>query len=132
MSKPILGSVLAALLLPNPVAAQSPSRTWNDLPDRFQIDAGYFRITPDTVLRYNSGQGPGGDIDFENNLGLDRQSNTFWIDGSWRVGRRHQLKLAFTRISRARDGFTLQRDFVWGGRNTARVSARARRRAATS
>jgi hypothetical protein len=32
-----------------------------------------------------------------------------------RVGRRHQLKLGFTGLNRARDGVELQRDFTWGG-----------------
>ena len=41
--------------------------------------------------------------------------NTFWLDGSWRVGRRHQLKLGFTRLSRDHPDYTLQRDLVWGG-----------------
>jgi hypothetical protein len=113
MTRRTLG-VLAAFLLAGPALAESPTSAWNGLADRFQIDAGYFRITPETVLRYNGNQG-GGDIDFENNLGLERQSNTYWIDGTWRVGGRHQLKLAFTRVARSQDGFTLQRDFVWGG-----------------
>jgi hypothetical protein len=31
------------------------------------------------------------------------------------VGRRHQLQLGFTRLSRDRSSQTLQRDFTWGG-----------------
>lgn len=125
MIRQVLG-VLAASLLASAALAQSPTTDWNGLPDRFQIDAGYYRITPETVLRYNGGQGSSGDIDFENNLGLQRQSNTYWIDGTWRIGRRHTLKLAFTRISRAQDGVTLQRDFVWGGQEySAGLTARA-------
>jgi hypothetical protein len=115
MTKAVLGGVLAAGLLATPVFAQSRSGAWNDLPDRFQIDTGYFRISANTVLRYNGGQGAGGDIDFERDLGVNQDANTFWIDGTWRVGRRHQLKLGFTKISRDRGGFSLQRDFTWGG-----------------
>jgi hypothetical protein len=37
------------------------------------------------------------------------------VDGTWRVGRRHQLKLGFTRVSRERANRTLERDFTWGG-----------------
>jgi predicted porin len=37
------------------------------------------------------------------------------VDATWRVGRRHQLKLAFTRFNRDRRDYTLQRDFTWGG-----------------
>ena len=115
MTKHILGGLLAAGLLATPVFAQSPSGARNDLPDRFQIDTGYFRISANTVLRYNGGQGAGGDIDFEKDLGVNKDANTFWIDGTRRVGRRHQLKLGFTKISRDRGDFTLQRDFTWGG-----------------
>jgi hypothetical protein len=31
------------------------------------------------------------------------------------VGRRHQLKLAYTKLDRQRGDYTLQRDFTWGG-----------------
>jgi len=115
MTKAVLGGLLAAGLLATPVLAQSSSGTWNDLPGRFQIDGGYFRINADTVLRYNGGPGAVGDISFEKDLGLNQHADTFWIDGTWRLGRRHQLKLAFTQASRDRSGFTLQRDFTWGG-----------------
>jgi hypothetical protein len=111
----VIGGLLAAGLIASPAFAQSSTGTWNDLPDRFQIDTGYFRLTADTVLRYNGPQGGSGEVDFEQDLGLDEQVNTFWVDATWRVGRRHQLKLGFTRINRERGDYTLQRDFTWGG-----------------
>ena len=94
-----------------PLAAQS-AQSWNGLPDRFQIDTGYFRLTADTVLRYNGPQGGSGEVDLESDLGLPDKVNTFWVDSTWRVGRRHQLKLAFTRLNRDRAEYTLQRDFT--------------------
>ncbi len=111
----VIGGVLAAALLASPAFAQSAPGTWNDLPDRFQIDTGYFRLSANTVLRYNGPEGESGEIDFERDLGLDEKVNTFWVDATWRVGWRHQLKLAFTRVSRDRADFTLQREFTWGG-----------------
>lgn len=111
----VIGGVLAAALLATPAFAQSSPGTWNDLPDRFQIDTGYFRMSASTVLRYNGPRGGSGEIDFEDDLGLDPQVNTFWLDGRWRVGRRHQLQLGFTRSGRDTRDYTLQRDFVWGG-----------------
>ena len=57
--KTILGTLLGASLLVSPAAAQSSSGTWSGLSDRFQIDTGYFRISADTVLRYNGPQGSG-------------------------------------------------------------------------
>ena len=108
--KTILGGVLAASLSVSPAFAQSSSGAWNGLSDRFRIDAGYFGLTAENVLNYH-----GGDVDFEKDLGLDKGVNTFWVDATWRVGRRHQLKLSYTRFARERAGYTLGRDFVWGG-----------------
>jgi hypothetical protein len=107
---------LAALVLLAGLTAPAfaQTETWNGLPDHFQIDTGYFRLGADTLLRFEGGPGTG-DVDFEQDLGLDENVDTFWVDATWRVGRRHQLKLGFTRLSRDRDGQTLQRDFVWGG-----------------
>jgi predicted porin len=107
----ILGAILAVGLLATPALAQSSAGTWSDLPDRFQIDAGYFNISAATKLRFDGTT----DIDFERDLGLDQHAATFWVDGTWRVGRRHQLKLGFTQFSRDRQGYTLTRDFTWGG-----------------
>jgi hypothetical protein len=115
MKTSILGGVLAGALLATPAFAQSSAGAWSDVPDRFQIDAGYFNISANTVLRYNAGPGLAGDVDFEKDLGLNQDASTFWVDGTWRVGRRHQVKLAFTRLNRNRDAFSLQRDFTWGG-----------------
>ena len=107
-----------------PALAQSESGTWNGLSDRFQVDAGYFHLNVDTVLRFRGTSGPAGDVDFERDLGVDETADTFWVDGTWRVGRRHQLKLGFTRLSRERPAYTLTRDFVWGGQTyTAGLTA---------
>lgn len=116
MIKPMLGAFLTAGLLASPAAAQSSSGTWNDLPDRFQIDAGYFKLQTNTVLRLNGG-GEGSDVSFENDLGQKADTDTFWIDGTWRVGKRHQVKLSYTQFSRDRQDYTLQRDFTWGGKD---------------
>ena len=112
--KVVFGSVLAASLLASPTFAQSSPGNWNGLSDRFQIDTGYFRLSADTRLRYDGAPGSG-DISFEDDLGIDENANTFWVDGTWRVGRRHQLKLGYTRLNRDRADFELERDFTWGG-----------------
>src|SRR5512143_933263 len=112
--KAVLGGLLAAILLVSPASAESTSGTWNGLSDRFQIDTGYFRLTADTQLRYNGTPGSG-DVNFEKDLGVDGNVDTFWIDGTWRLGRRHQLKLSYTQLSRDRADHALERDFTWGG-----------------
>lgn len=73
------------------------ARFANRLPDRFQIDTGYFRMDANTVLRFGGPQGGSGDVDFEEDLGQDPTVDTLWLDGRWRIGRRHQLQLGFTR-----------------------------------
>ncbi len=109
-----VGVVLSVSLLATPAFAQSSSGSWNGLPDRLQIDTGYYRLSSDTRLRFNGAPGSG-DVSFERDLGVDKDVNTFWVDGTWRVGRRHHLKLGFTRLNRDRKGFELERDFTWGG-----------------
>jgi hypothetical protein len=114
MKGKLLGILLACLA--SPALAQSSGEEWSDLPDRFQVDAGYFGINAETDLRF-SGRPGAGTIDFERDLGVDPHADTFWLDATWRVGRRHQIKLGYTRLNRERDGFTLERTFGWGGQN---------------
>jgi hypothetical protein len=114
MSRTRLVTFLAASLLASPALAQS-SGTWNDLPDRFQIDTGYFRMDANTVLRFSGPQGGGNEINFEDDLGIAREVDTFWVDATWRVGRRHQLKLGYTKLDREQPQHTIARDFEWGG-----------------
>ena len=117
-----VSSLLGACLLAAPALAQSPSGP-SDLPDRFQIDTGYFRLNPSTVLTYKGSS----DVDFQRDLGLDSAVATFWVDSTWRVGRRHQLKLAFTTFNQEQADHTLQRDFTWGGQvYSAGLSASAK------
>jgi hypothetical protein len=111
----VIGGVLATALLAASAFAQSQPATWNGLSDRFQIDTGYFNLSADTLLRYNGPQGGSGEVDLEQDLGVNDKVNTFWLDATWRVGRRHQLKLAYTRFNRDRAAYTLQREFTWGG-----------------
>jgi len=112
--KSLFAAVFSTGLLVTPAFAQSGAGTWNDLPDRYRIDTGYFRVSGNTLLHFNSPRGTG-DVDFEKDLDIPQNANTFWVDGIWRVGRRHQVELSFTRLNRDRDNYTLTRDFQWGG-----------------
>jgi hypothetical protein len=109
--KTVFPAALLGCLLVAPAYAQSSSGTWNGLPDRFQIDTGYFRLSADTMLRYNGS----GAVSFEKDLGVNQDVNTFWLDATWRVGRRHQVKLGYTTFSRESTDHQLQRSFTWGG-----------------
>ena len=106
-----LAAALGLLAVAAPAFAQSPTETWNGLPDRFQIDAGYFHLDAKNVLRFEGAD----EVDFERDLAVPEGTNTFWLDATWRTGRRHQIKLSFTRLSRERRDHTLTRDFTWGG-----------------
>jgi hypothetical protein len=108
--KTVLGGVLAASLLVSPAFAQSSTGNWNGLPDRFRIDAGYFGLTAESVLTFN-----GANVDFQKDIGLDKNVSTFWVEGNWRPWRRHEFELTFTRTSQSKGNYTLTRDFTWGG-----------------
>ncbi len=112
----VLGAALVAgALAAAPVVAEdSTTAAWNGLPDRLQIDTGYFRLATSTTLRFDGAAG-NGDIQLENDLGVPDNVDTFWVDGTWRLGRRHQVKLGYTRLSRDRAGYEIHRDFTWGG-----------------
>ncbi len=51
-------------------------------------------------------------------MGENRNVNTCWV-GTWRAGRRHQIKVSYTQMSRDVAAHTLQRDFNWGGQTYA-------------
>lgn len=120
---------LAQTPTPNPTpyataTAGSATSAWNGVPDRFQIDAGYFHSRPGTTLSFESG--PGSEVDFEQDLRLPDVDDTFWVEGTWRVAPRHQVKLGYTSVSRTGEGTTLQRSFTWGGETyTAGLNANA-------
>ena len=102
----LIGGVVLTGLMAPAVLAQAPAAS-NELPDRFQIDTGYFRISANTVLNFNA-PGAGNDVSFEKDLGVAPDANTFWLDATWRVGRRHQLKLGYTRLNREQPSHTLE------------------------
>jgi hypothetical protein len=104
-----------ASLNPSTATVQPGTATGTPLPDRLQIDAGYFGIDAETTLRYDGPQGGSGEVNFEDDLGVNPDASTLWLDATLRMGRRHQLKLSWTSLNRERAGFTLDRSFTWGG-----------------
>ena len=79
MTRNIPGALLAAVFLASPALAQS-SETWNGLPDRFQIDTGYYRMDAATILRLNGSGIGGSDIDFERDLGVGPEVAQSWTE----------------------------------------------------
>ena len=74
------GVVVVAVLLAAPALAQTSGGGGSDLPDRFQIDTGYFRLNANTVLQLQRRGRATGDVDFERDLGIDADVDTFWVD----------------------------------------------------
>jgi hypothetical protein len=107
-------------------SAGTAKTSWNDLPDRFQIDVGYFRLNAATDLRLQGNGGPTNDVSFEEDLGVSNVANTYWLDATLRLGRRHQFKASYISVTRKSDPKTLTRDFGWGDHvYTAGLSASA-------
>jgi hypothetical protein len=107
-------------------ASSTTATSWNGLPDRFQIDVGYFRLNATTDLRLQGTGGPTNDVSFEKDLGVSDVASTYWLDATLRLGRRHQFKASYMSLTRESDAKTLTRDFGWGDRvYTAGLSASA-------
>lgn len=114
MIRSICAAALAAAVLAATPAQAQTTGGYSDLPETFRIDTGGFRIAADTKLQYSLGGLQGSEINFEGETGLPANATTFWLDGTWQLGRRHQLSLNYTRSSRTGDGTTLTRDITWG------------------
>jgi len=106
----IAAGVVSLALAAAPGYAQSSG----DVPDRFRIELGGFRVGSHTDLRLNSGAGGGTDVDFESELALPETSTSFYGEGFWRLGRRHQVSLGWFHNGREGPGRTLSRDITWG------------------
>src|SRR5262245_16471344 len=107
-----IGGLAAALLLfGSAVSAQPPA--YADVPDRFRVEAGGFRIGSDTELSFNTSGGVRPPVDFES-LDVPESTTRFYIEGFWRPWRRHQFSLSWYRNNRDGDPTTSQREFNWG------------------
>jgi hypothetical protein len=102
----------AALLIASSAAAQ-PAGSLSDVPDRFRLEAGGFRIGSDTELTFNTSGGPNDPVSFES-LDLPDSTTRGYIEGFWRPWRRHQFSLSYYRNNRDGNPTTVQRDFTWG------------------
>src|SRR5262245_3382852 len=104
---------LAAFLAAGPALAQTAG--YSDVPDRYRVELGGFRIGASTELTFNTSGIFMPAIDFES-LGVLENTTRFYVEGFWRPGRRHQLSLSWYKNNREGDPTIVQRDFVWGDR----------------
>jgi hypothetical protein len=107
----VLGLAALGVLLAGSAHAQSASYT--DVPDRFRVEAGGFRIGASTQLTFSTEGILRPPVDFEA-LEVPKNATRFYVEGFWRPGRRHEVSLSWYSNNRRGDPLTLQRDIAWG------------------
>jgi len=112
-STPVAALAATAVLLAGPALAQPA--TFSDVPDHYRLEAGGFHIGSDTELTLNTTGGSRPPVNFES-LNVPDSATRFYVEGFWRVGRRHQVSLSWYKNGRDGDPTTVQRDFTWGDR----------------
>lgn len=69
--------------------------------NRFKVSAGFFESINTTEIRVGNGSGSiGTDIDFEDDLGFDKYSPSFFADIQWRSTSRSRFNLTYYNIRR--------------------------------
>jgi hypothetical protein len=105
--------VAATLALLWPAGAALAQETDTDVPQKLWFEIGGFRVASQTDLRLN-GAVPGEDVDFERDLNVPNDTTEVYLEGYWRLGRRHQVSLNWTAVKRDGGGVTLGREIQWG------------------
>ncbi len=104
---------VAAVLVATPALAQD---RW----PRFEVRGGGLVAAFDTTVRLDNPFGASGtSIDFEDDLGLDGRSATWFVQGTWRLGRRHQLSVSYQDFRRELSRTILDREISFGDRTFA-------------
>ncbi len=105
-------SVVIGLLLLAPAGALAQS----DPGDRFSVSLGAFITNRDTDTRLDSDTlGTGTEIDFEEDIGLDRSDSVFRVDGHYRFRQKHRANFSVFDLSRDSSA-AVQRDIQYGDR----------------
>jgi hypothetical protein len=107
----VAGLAAAVFLLAASALAQPAE--YSDVPDRFRVEAGGFRIGADTELTFNTTGGARPPVDFES-LDVPDSTTRFYVEGFWRPWRRHQFSLSWYRNARESSTHTVDREFTWG------------------
>lgn len=104
---------LCGALGAGPATAQTdPSNP--EFTGRFSLSAGGFFPSVDSKIRLDSTEfGTGTVLDFEDNLGLEETSPTFFAGARWRITRRQRLEFEYVQLKRSA-ARTASADFVIG------------------
>jgi hypothetical protein len=82
--------------------------------ERFKFSAGAFYVVNNTNIKVQATGYSGTDIDFEKDLGINREVGTFLADFQWRISRRSRITLNYYNVNRS-SNHTLNRDIVFNG-----------------
>jgi hypothetical protein len=105
-------SLVALLSAVAPAHAQG---TKTDVPQRFWLEVGGFRVDSATRLSFFGALGgPEDQIDFESDLDLPGTTTQGYIEAFWRPARRHQFSLNWQRVRRDSNRVTLDEQIEWG------------------
>ncbi|BCS35079.1 hypothetical protein TBR22_A43050 [Luteitalea sp. TBR-22] len=94
----------------------APARAQGDWP-RVELSGGGLVAAFDTSVRLDDVRGiEGTTVDFEDDLGLDTRSGTWFVQGLWRISRRNQLSASYQGFSRELSRTILDREIRFGDR----------------
>jgi hypothetical protein len=88
--------------------------------ERFKLTAGGFYVVNKTNIQVGVTGMNGTDIDFEKDLGINREVGTFLADFQWRISRRSRITLNYYNIKRS-SNHILDKDIVFNG-NTFQIN----------
>ena len=108
-------AAIVMILAASPCLAQTAS-SFTDVPDHYRLEIGGFRLGSSTELRLNNGTGGGTEVDFEDDLAVPDTTTRVYVEGYWRIARRHQVSLGWFRNNREGPARSLSRDLTWGDR----------------
>jgi hypothetical protein len=97
-----------------PAATAEEERLNPEFTDRFSVNVGGFFPSIDSKIRLDSTTfGTGTVLDFEDNLGLEETSPTFFAGARWRITRRQRLEFEYVQLDRSATR-TASADFMIG------------------
>jgi len=107
-----LGLVGLAALCAGPAAVRAGDDS-EVLKDSVEVVVGSYLINADANFRLDSNLGPGTEVDFHDDLGIDRRSTVASLSGSWWIRPRHQLRAGWYQYSQEASK-SIDRTIHWG------------------
>ncbi|HVN33514.1 MAG TPA: hypothetical protein VMT45_16170 [Thermoanaerobaculaceae bacterium] len=118
MKKLILLSVVLAMAaagsaMAQAVVSETEREAVRGVPDKWGVALGSFWQTFDTTVRLDGQTRTGTDINWEHDLGMDKNRTDFELALFYRLGDRHRIDVIYTAWNRSHSK-TLDRDIQWG------------------